>query len=251
MLRKYKIQVDCASSGKEAVEIISLGEPVYDAVFMDHMMPEMDGIEATERIRNMDSSYAKTIPVISLTANALAGNEQLFLLKGFNAFLSKPINILQLDAIVKKFLRRKDSGQNTEGAESPRQESSPAPEKSIPEIPGINTEIGLALCDGDMEIYAFALNSFVSHTPGTIEKLTSVSRENIADYAIVVHGLKSVCAAFGAEDARAKAFALENAAKTGDLQAVLAGNEALLKETEKLVSDIRDWLGSRQGNNNG
>jgi HPt (histidine-containing phosphotransfer) domain-containing protein len=197
----------------------------------------------------MDSEYAKTVPIISLTANALAGNEQMFLLKGFSAFLSKPINILQLDAIIKRFVRRKDNGHNTEGIEgTPSLAASPAEEKSIPQIPGINAEIGLNLCDGDMEIYTFALNSFITHTPGSIEKLRNVSRENLAQYAIFVHGLKSVCAAIGAQDAMAKSFELEKAAKAGDLQAVLAGNDALLKEAEKLVSDVRDWLGSRQGN---
>ena len=107
MLRKYKMQVECVDNGLEAVRRIAGGEPCYDAVFMDHMMPEMDGIEATERIRAIDNEhaeYAGHVPIIALTANAVAGNEQMFLEKGFNAFLSKPINIMTLDGIVKRFL---------------------------------------------------------------------------------------------------------------------------------------------------
>ena len=107
-MRKYKMQVDCITSGQAAVDLITKGYPVYDAVFMDHMMPEMDGIEATQLIRGLDSEYAQTIPIISLTANALVGNEQMFLDKGFNAFLSKPINIKMLDSILKKWIRKKD-----------------------------------------------------------------------------------------------------------------------------------------------
>jgi len=107
MLRKYKIHVDCASSAQAAISLIRAGKPVYNTVFMDHMMPGMDGIEATQIIRSLDSEYARTVPIISLTANALVGNEQMFLEKGFNAFLSKPINIFKLDSIVKRWVRNK------------------------------------------------------------------------------------------------------------------------------------------------
>ena len=107
LMRKYKMQVDCVTGGQAAVNLIKNGEPFYNAVFMDHMMPEMDGIEATRLIRSLDSEYARNVPVISLTANALAGNEQMFLDKGFNAYLSKPINILQLDSVIKKIIRKK------------------------------------------------------------------------------------------------------------------------------------------------
>ncbi|MCL2066226.1 MAG: ATP-binding protein [Treponema sp.] len=107
LMRKYKMQVDCVTRGQAAIDLIKAEEPVYDAVFVDHMMPEMDGIETTQLIRAIDSEYARTLPIISLTANALAGNEQKFLNSGFNAFLSKPINIFKLDSVIKKWVRRK------------------------------------------------------------------------------------------------------------------------------------------------
>jgi signal transduction histidine kinase/CheY-like chemotaxis protein len=105
MLRKYKMQVDCTTSGREAVDHIAAGEPVYDAIFMDHMMPGMDGIEATVKIRALGTKYAKSIPIIALTANAVAGSEQMFLDKGFNAFLPKPFNVMALDSIVQRWVR--------------------------------------------------------------------------------------------------------------------------------------------------
>ena len=122
LLRKYKIHVDCVLSGTEAVSLIKRETPFYSAIFMDHMMPGMDGIEATRIIRNMDSDYARTIPVISLTANALAGNEEMFLSNGFSAFLSKPINSLKLDSVVKKFIRKKnpDTDVSTASADVPQ-----------------------------------------------------------------------------------------------------------------------------------
>jgi PAS domain S-box-containing protein len=107
MLRKYKMTVDCVLSGQEAVNLIAAGRPVYDAVFMDHMMPEMDGIQATKIIRALGKEYAEKVPIIALTANAVAGNEQMFLDNGFNAFLSKPINVMTLDAIIQKWVRNK------------------------------------------------------------------------------------------------------------------------------------------------
>jgi CheY-like chemotaxis protein len=107
MLRKYKMQVDCVTNGQDAIEKISSGEPVYDAVFMDHMMPDLDGIQTTTVIRTLDTEYAKNIPIIALTANAVAGNEQMFLENGFNAFLPKPFNAMILDSVVQKWVRDK------------------------------------------------------------------------------------------------------------------------------------------------
>jgi CheY-like chemotaxis protein len=105
-LRKYKMQVDCVSSGQEAINRIAAGKPVYDAIFMDHMMPEMDGIEATKRIRALGTKYAENLPVIALTANAVAGNEAMFLGNGFNAYLPKPFNVMALDAVVQQWIKK-------------------------------------------------------------------------------------------------------------------------------------------------
>jgi PAS domain S-box-containing protein len=107
MLRKYKMLVDCVLSGRDAIEKIKLEEPVYDAIFMDHMMPEMDGVETAAVIRALGTRYAQTIPIIALTANAIAGNEQMFLENGFQAFLPKPINIVSLDLAVRRWVRDK------------------------------------------------------------------------------------------------------------------------------------------------
>jgi CheY-like chemotaxis protein len=110
LLGKYKMQVDCLLSGQEAIERIRLGgqlppaAPVYNVIFMDHMMPEMDGIETVNAIRNLDSEYAKKTPIIALTANAIQGTEEMFYAQGFQAFLSKPIDIMQLDSVIRKWI---------------------------------------------------------------------------------------------------------------------------------------------------
>jgi CheY-like chemotaxis protein len=107
MLRKYKMQVDCVTNGQDAVDRIQGGEPVYNAIFMDHMMPGMDGMEATALIRALGNKYAENIPIVALTANAVAGNEQMFLSNGFNAFLPKPFNVMILDAVIQRWVRDK------------------------------------------------------------------------------------------------------------------------------------------------
>jgi PAS domain S-box-containing protein len=111
MLGKYKIQVDCLTGGQEAVDRIAAGEPVYNVVFMDHMMPGMDGVEATKKIRALGTKYAENLPIIALTANAVAGNEQMFLDNGFSAFLPKPFNVMLLDSIIQRWVRDKEKEQ--------------------------------------------------------------------------------------------------------------------------------------------
>ncbi|MDR2558796.1 MAG: response regulator [Oscillospiraceae bacterium] len=106
MLGKYKMRVDCVTSGEDAIFLVKNGKPVYNAIFMDHMMPGMDGIEAVGIIRSVDTEYAETVPIIALTANAVAGNEQMFLESGFQAFLPKPINQLKLDEVIRTWIMK-------------------------------------------------------------------------------------------------------------------------------------------------
>jgi signal transduction histidine kinase/AmiR/NasT family two-component response regulator len=107
LMKPYEMQIDCVTSGQQAVDAIQTEKVTYNAIFMDHMMPGMDGVEATRRIRAIGTDYAKHIPIIALTANAIAGNEEMFLSKGFQAFLSKPINLMHLDSIIKQWVRDK------------------------------------------------------------------------------------------------------------------------------------------------
>jgi CheY-like chemotaxis protein len=104
LMKRYKMQVDCVNSGQGAIDRIASGEPIYNAVFMDHMMPEMDGIEAVDRIRSLGTAYARSVPVIALTANAISGTEEMFYEHGFQAFLSKPIDVMALDAIIRQWV---------------------------------------------------------------------------------------------------------------------------------------------------
>jgi len=105
LLRKYKMQVDCLSNGADAIERIRGGSPVYNVVFMDHMMPGMDGIETADAIRSLGTEYASKVPIIALTANAIQGTDSLFFEHGFQAYITKPIDIITLDSVIKKWIR--------------------------------------------------------------------------------------------------------------------------------------------------
>jgi signal transduction histidine kinase len=101
-LLPYQIQSECVQSAREAIEILQKGKTHFDCVFMDHMMPGMDGIEATRIIREFNTE----IPIIALTANAVAGMREMFLENGFNGFISKPIDIREMDVVLHKFVKR-------------------------------------------------------------------------------------------------------------------------------------------------
>ncbi|MDR0322290.1 MAG: Hpt domain-containing protein [Treponema sp.] len=109
-------------------------------------------------------------------------------------------------------------------------------------IPGIDVESIDSLYSGEMDIYIPVLQSFVSSIPEAVNKLRNVSAETLHDYAVTVHGLKGSCANIGADVIKEKAYALEMKSKAGDLAAVLAQNEELIKDSEKLISDICAWL---------
>ena len=110
LLEPYGLSIDTAESGQEAIELIQ-GGGKYDLVFMDHMMPEMDGIEATRIIRAWEDNLSESerLPIVALTANALAGNMEMFLSKGFDGFIPKPIDLARLDEALNKFVRDRQS----------------------------------------------------------------------------------------------------------------------------------------------
>lgn len=105
LFREYKMAVDTAESGKEAIKKYESGE--YDIIFMDHMMPEMDGVEAMKQIRQIAASDGRTPVIVALTANVLSGAKEMFMREGFDGFIAKPIDIGEFERVVKRELRGK------------------------------------------------------------------------------------------------------------------------------------------------
>jgi CheY-like chemotaxis protein len=125
MMKRFGMQVDCVDNGQAAIELINKGKQRYHAIFMDHMMPGMDGIETFERIRALGTAYATSVPVIALTANAISGNAEMFTDKGFAAFLSKPMDIMQLELIIRRWIRDGEAESDSQPQEREQEQLRP------------------------------------------------------------------------------------------------------------------------------
>ncbi|MFP3090349.1 ATP-binding protein [Treponema sp. TIM-1] len=238
IMKPYGMTVDCVTGGQAAVDLIRKGEPRYDAVFMDHMMPGMDGIEAVRIIRNeIDSDYARTIPIIALTANAIIGNDELFLNNGFQDFLTKPIDIMKMDESINRWVR--DKKMEKELGLDKESRHLAAMIRANP-VEGLDVEKGLARFGGDGKCYLDCLRSYVTHTPSLLSAIgTGGSRE---DYAITVHGIKGSSYGIAAEIIGQRAEKLEHAAKAGDMAFIEAENEDFINSTGKFITGLMGLL---------
>jgi signal transduction histidine kinase/FixJ family two-component response regulator/HPt (histidine-containing phosphotransfer) domain-containing protein len=254
LLMPYGLRVDTAISGEEAVERIRSGEVIYDVIFMDHMMPEMDGTEATRNIRNeIDTDYARTVPIIALTANAIAGSREMFLENGFNDFISKPIDIKRLDTVLNQWIRDKQNEETLKEAESramERPEEPSPPRESDLEgkwllehpVDGIDFASVLLLYGNSGAAYMPIIKSFVAHTPQLLEKMRKDLETSPADYLIEVHGLKGTCNAIGAIETGALARELELGMKDEKLEMVKSRNDELMERAGRLTEGLQKLL---------
>jgi HPt (histidine-containing phosphotransfer) domain-containing protein len=113
-------------------------------------------------------------------------------------------------------------------------------------LPGVDEGIFNDLLDGDEDLFMTVLTTFVEKTPGSLAKLANPTKETLADYAILVHGVKGACANICAEQLRQKALKLEQLSRAGDLNGVLAGNAPFIKEVQDMVEKGKTWLKSHQ-----
>jgi CheY-like chemotaxis protein len=243
-------------SGQEAVGIVRAtpddapASEKYDIIFMDHMMPEMDGMEATRIIRKeIGTEYARTVPIVAFTANALSGSNEMFLRNGFDGFIPKPIDIFRLDAALNKWVRDKQSAPASYGDETSRRRAAPRGASEILcgfHVDGLDIEAGTERYESE-EAYLSILKSYALHTPGLLKKLSAGNREypseeEMREYATVVHGLKGASYGICAEPVGKRAEALELAARTGEWEMVRSGNDALIDSVEALLEQMRELL---------
>jgi CheY-like chemotaxis protein/HPt (histidine-containing phosphotransfer) domain-containing protein len=227
---------------------------------MDHMMPEMDGIEATRIIRReIGTEYARAVPVIALTANAVAGNREMFLANGFTDFISKPIDINQLDMALNRWIRDKQSEAVLKAAEkqdSERAEAGGAFSRGQADgegkwllehpVAGIDFASALLLYGNSGAAYMPILKSFVTHTPPLLEKMDIHLESSSPDYAIEVHGLKGTCNAVGATVTAEAARELEFASKEGKFDLVRRKHGTLRKQVLELTGQLKTLLEERE-----
>jgi PAS domain S-box-containing protein len=248
MMAAYEgLLIHCVTSGRDAIELIRSAEIRYDVVFMDHMMPGLDGMETVEIIRNeIGSEYARTVPIVALTANAIVGNDKMFLENGFQAFLTKPIDVLKLDAVLRQYVRDKQSPETIRKAEegvhgAAAKHDCGAILKGLLEktrISGIDIAAGMKRFNDTPAIYLGVVKSFVQNTPKFLAALRGVTESTLSEYAVTVHGVKGSCYGICADEAGRMAEALEISAKSGDFARVMAGNETYIGKVEELLLQL-------------
>ena len=222
LLKLFHINIDTADSGKEAIQKVS--DKDYDIVFMDHMMPEMDGIETTQAIRKMGDKYEK-LTIIALTANAIQGAKEMFLASGFDGFVTKPIEMRKMSHTLYDFLPRKKIIEHDlsdiEGNEENTDDSNIDEDflAALGNIPGVNTEIGLSRFVGMPNVYREMVELFYRKIPNESDRLEYFLNTNdLNSFAVLVHSIKSSLSTLGVMELSDKALGLEEASKNGHLE---------------------------------
>jgi CheY-like chemotaxis protein len=240
LLSMYKIDAKVVFSGKEAIDVVQKNK--FDIVFMDHMMPEMDGVEATIKIRELGVDYEALI-IIALTANAVKGAKEMFLANGFNDLVTKPIDARELNGVLEKWLppekiKRRSEAEISwqETAETPAEdEADLSPEvqrimEALGKVVEINTGIGLKYAFDMKKTYCDSVELFYTKLMPECRKMTSlVYYGDLDSFAISIHSIKSMLASIGAINLSESAFELEMAAKKGDFE-FCAENYPVLEE---------------------
>ncbi|MDR2353579.1 MAG: response regulator [Deltaproteobacteria bacterium] len=249
MFTPYEMKIDCVTSGQQAIKLIKSEEILYDAIFMDHMMPGMDGIEATRIIREeIGTDYAKNIPIIALTANAIVGNEKLFLEKGFQAYLSKPINMNAVNSVLEQWVRDKAK----EEMYSPEEIQQVYPDANSSkgtanifddnDVEGIDFDQGLERFSGDFNIYQNALRSYANNTEMLLDAIKEPDADDLKNYIITVHGIKSSSYGICANGIGKVAEELERHGLNDDFKFISENNQSFIQETRKLIERLNLFL---------
>lgn len=253
LAKNTKLQIDTALSAAEGLKLIR--QHSYQLLLIDHMMPEMDGIEMLQHVKTMDGGIYKDILAVAITANALSGAKQTYLDAGFCGYLSKPIDPERFEQIIKDNLPQEyvtecgdgngdtaTEGQETDGTPDPKQ----AEEWSIP---GIDIAKALSYIGGSRELYISLLRTYLDGSEERIRKLEECkNKEDIFNYDITIHGLNGISASIGADSMAAAAAGLEEACK--DPQTAMAyiqiNHDQAVSQYRELLEQIKKWLANME-----
>jgi len=210
----YEMQIDCVESGFEAIETVQKHQ--YDIIFMDHMMPDMDGMEVTAAIRALKGEYFRRVPIIALTANTVCGMREIFLENGFSDLLSKPVEIARLNEILEKWIPREKR------LDVPLLPASLKDENQVvvagfPDIEGVDISVGLSRVGGSVERYRSLLEVFLRDAKERLALLEEPTPDSLKTFTTHVHALKSALANIGAEALSKSSALLEAAGHRGDI----------------------------------
>ena len=236
LLKRTEIHVDSALSGAVALEMVK--KKAYDMIFLDHRMPEMDGIETLQRMHAMEH-VCKGKPVIALTANAISGAREEYIAAGFTDYLAKPIDSHKLEQMLKKYLPpekvQEVTAKDAEARDTADAESLPDWLKSQTLL---DTKSGLTNC-GSPEDYVETLRLFAEaykENAATIQRFFDAA--DWKNYTIRVHALKSSARIIGANELSDLAATLEQAGNAGDAATIQQGTPRLFE----LYAECEDML---------
>jgi len=245
LLQPFEMQVDLCKSGAEAINAVRTNR--YDLVLMDYMMPNMDGIETTSRIKALaeeGDKHVLALPIVALTADAVSGMKEKFLSNGMSDFISKPIESSRLDAILERWI---PAEKQVWPSAAPKHPIAHVEELSANmEIEGLNTGKGVALTGGKQEHYIRMLGVFHKDGHEKADELkASLDAGNVRLFTIHIHALKNACAVIGAEALSKAARVLEHAGKNHDLAFIREHSVSFLSELEIILNNIGQAMSSR------
>lgn len=222
LLKRTGAQVDCAMSGQECLDMCE--KTKYDLIFLDHRMPQMDGIETLKRLKELPN-FDKTTPVIALTANVVSGAREMYISEGFTDFLAKPINGNRMERMLINYLPKscQDSEEDVAAA--------------------ISRESGIEAC-GSEKVYDQVTRQFVQLAPDNIREIRSLyDEQDVKNYTIKVHALKSSARFVGANQLSKEAASLEGSGNAGLWHEIEAGTDKLLAHYQLTVENLKKLIG--------
>ena len=239
LLKRSGIQVDTVASGAECLKQVEKEE--YDIIFMDHMMPGMDGVETFKLMK--EKGIPKKTKVIVMTANAILGAREQYLESGFDDYISKPVEVLSLEKILEKYLPEDKVFVNVQEENSECNNEKEAEEGLINRLGFLDTKTGLAYCCDSVEFYEEMLNAYVEGTKAEIlcEYFDAKDWEN---YRITVHAVKSTSLSIGAVEVSEQAKKLEQAAKDMNEAYINEYHETFISQYKRLLEQIKETVKS-------
>ncbi|MDD3218081.1 MAG: ATP-binding protein [Lachnospiraceae bacterium] len=236
LLRPYQVKVFTAESGKEALsKLLSMD---FDFIFMDHMMPEMDGVETLHRIRQNSGAYYHNLPVIALTANAIGGAREMFLEEGFQDFVAKPIEPTALERVLRKYIPMNKIKRAIEPEKTQPQE----PHEKI-SLDGIDVDLGISYCGGTLSDYLDIAKVYYETGEKNTEQLQRYyEQRDWKNYEVIVHAVKSTSYGIGAQKLADEAKELEYAGKNRDAEYIRNHHGQMMEEYQRVLRVLEENL---------
>ena len=250
LLKATKIQIDTAVSGSECLECVKTTP--YQMIFLDHMMPEMDGLETLEHMKNLADNPNAQTPVIMLTANAIVGAKEEYIEAGFTDYLTKPIRETELLEMILKYLPEElvceNGGQGIEKSQDAQDMEQPEaggegaePLQRLEQLEGLDVKTGLIYCMNEEDFYIEMLQEFLQADKASQLK-HFLAEEDWDNYRTTVHALKSTSLTIGAAHLSGEAKALETAAKEGNMDYIRSHHDGVMDEYKELTDHLKEIL---------